>query len=140
MCHRYRLQSWRIGCGRKRRYAFAEAGLPRYGCRRRTICSVRMWIGTWRRTTSTRRSRTSLEERPPSYAGPVAQGRFLRHGAVPPGRLSEDKNLDRQECLGPTGPHFLTLCFAVDYTIKFDTCRLSGLTAALCLRGEPAAS
>jgi hypothetical protein len=35
---------------------------------------------------------------------------------------------------------FLTLCLAVDYTIKFDTCRSSGLTAALCLQGEPAAS
>ena len=31
---------------------------------------------------------------------------------------------------------FLTLCQAVDYTNKFDTCRLSGLTVALCLREE----
>jgi large subunit ribosomal protein L34 len=31
---------------------------------------------------------------------------------------------------------FLTLCKAVDYTNKFDTCRLSGLTVALCLREE----
>jgi large subunit ribosomal protein L34 len=35
---------------------------------------------------------------------------------------------------------FLTLCAAVDYTNKFDTCRWSGLTVALCLQGEPAAS
>jgi large subunit ribosomal protein L34 len=30
--------------------------------------------------------------------------------------------------------HFLTLCFAVDYTNKFDTCRSRGLMAALCLQ------
>jgi hypothetical protein len=36
--------------------------------------------------------------------------------------------------------HFLTLCAGVDYTIKFDTCRLCGLTVALCLQGETAAS
>ena len=34
--------------------------------------------------------------------------------------------------------HFLTLRAAVDYTNKFGTCRLSGLTVALCLREEPA--
>jgi hypothetical protein len=34
---------------------------------------------------------------------------------------------------------FLTLCARVDYTYKFDTCRLGGLTVALCLQGEPAA-
>lgn len=33
---------------------------------------------------------------------------------------------------------FLTLCLAVDYTNKFDTCRSGGLTVALCLREEPA--
>jgi hypothetical protein len=38
------------------------------------------------------------------------------------------------------GVVFLTLRLAVDYTIKFDTCRSSGLTVALCLQGEPAAS
>jgi hypothetical protein len=31
---------------------------------------------------------------------------------------------------------FLTLCARLDYTYKFDTCRLSGLTVALCLREE----
>jgi hypothetical protein len=35
--------------------------------------------------------------------------------------------------------HFLTLCAGVDYTIKFDTCPLCGLTVALCLQGETAA-
>jgi hypothetical protein len=35
---------------------------------------------------------------------------------------------------------FLTLCLAVDYTNKFDTCRSGGLTVALCLREEPAAT
>jgi hypothetical protein len=35
---------------------------------------------------------------------------------------------------------FLTLCLAVDYTNKFDTCRSDGLTVALCLREEPAAT
>ena len=29
---------------------------------------------------------------------------------------------------------FLTLCARLDYTNKFETCRLSGLTVALCLR------
>ncbi len=33
---------------------------------------------------------------------------------------------------------FLTVRARVDYTIKFDTCRLSGLTVAFCLPGEPA--
>ena len=37
-------------------------------------------------------------------------------------------------------PLFLTLCLAVDYTNKFDTCRRGGLTVALCLREEPAAT
>jgi hypothetical protein len=37
-------------------------------------------------------------------------------------------------------PVFLTLCLAVDYTNKFDTCRSGGLTVALCLREEPAAT
>jgi len=36
-------------------------------------------------------------------------------------------------------PDFLTVCEPVDYTNKFDTCRLGGLTAALCLQEEPAA-
>jgi hypothetical protein len=35
---------------------------------------------------------------------------------------------------------FLTLCLAVDYTNKFDTCRSGGLRVALCLREEPAAT
>jgi hypothetical protein len=34
---------------------------------------------------------------------------------------------------------FLTLRARVDYTYKFDTCRLGGLTVAVCLQGEPAA-
>jgi len=34
---------------------------------------------------------------------------------------------------------FLTVCEPVDYTYKFDTCRLGGLTVALCLQGESAA-
>jgi hypothetical protein len=37
-------------------------------------------------------------------------------------------------------PVFLTLCLAVDYTNKFDTCRSGGLTVALCLREESAAT
>src|ERR1700722_3497992 len=83
MCHLFRLESWRLGCGRKRRYAFAEAGLQRYGCRRRTICYARMWIATWRRTTSTRRPKTSLEGRRlvtvTRDAELILERRFRRH-------------------------------------------------------------
>ena len=69
-------------------------------------------------------------------SGPISRDGSVTPGQLLPGPGRRTAKAAQQECQRYHGAHFLTLCFAVDYTIKFDTCRLSGLTVALCLREE----
>ncbi len=62
---RFRSRRSKTGCGRRRRSAFEAGDLRRFGCRRRTICCVRMWSDFWQPTMNTG-ARKSLPELGPS--------------------------------------------------------------------------
>src|ERR1700692_2414203 len=81
MFPRTKCPTWRTGCGRKRKFAFAAACRPKFAFPRRTTCSTKTWTGISARTTNIALPIRRPEERIQGIPGALAkEAVILKYG------------------------------------------------------------